>query len=68
MGQRFLRVKRVAERYDTSPSSIWRWANEKRFEYLGFPRPIKIGPHTTAWAESDLDAWDVKRAAADAVA
>ena len=65
MGQQFLRVKRVAERYDTSPSTIWRWANEKRFEYLGFPRPIKIGPHTTGFELSALDKFDAERKAAN---
>ena len=63
-GQRFLRVKRVAERYDTSCSTIWRWSKEKRFSDLKFPRPVKIGPHTTGWAESDLEAWDAERRAA----
>ncbi len=63
--QRFLRVKRVAERYDTSPSTIWRWSKEKRFAYLKFPRPVKVGPHTTAWNELDLDCYDAERRAAD---
>ncbi len=65
----FLRVNAVAHRYDTTASTIWRWSREARFAYLDFPKPIKLGPNTTAWAVDELDDCDAGRVAErDAVA
>ena len=64
-GKRFLRCKRVAERCDTSPSTVWRWAHEPRFAHLNFPKPIKLGPKTTVWDEDELDRYDAERKAAN---
>lgn len=42
-----------------SHSSLWRWIR------LGkFPKPIRIGPKSVAWRESELDAWLASREAA----
>ena len=59
----FLRVNAVAHRYDTTNSTIWRWAREARFAHLNFPKPVKLGPNTTAWAVDELDAYDAGRVA-----
>ncbi len=59
----FLRVNAVARRYDTSPSTIWRWSREKRFAHLNFPKPIELGPNTTGWSDAELAAYDTKRIA-----
>ncbi len=59
----FLRVGRVAARYDTTASTIWRWSREPRFKKLNFPKPIKIGPNTTVWADEELDNYDQERLA-----
>ncbi len=67
----FLRVNTVAHRYDTTASTIWRWSREARFAHLNFPKPVKLGPNTTAWAVDELDAHDAGRIAerdAEAVA
>ena len=64
MSRKFSRAKSVAERYDTTPSTIWRWAHEARYAHLKFPKPIKIGPNTTAWNDDDLDRYDAVRIAA----
>ena len=61
MGRKFLRAKSVAARYDATASTIWRWAHEARYAYLNFPKPVKIGPNTTAWAEDDLERYDTRR-------
>ena len=63
MSSGFLRVNAVADRYDVAASTIWRWANEKRFAYLNFPKPVPIGPNTTAWTVEELDAHDAARVA-----
>ena len=56
-------IKSVAQRYDKSPSTIWRWCNEKRFAHLGFPKPIPIGPNSQVLENDELDAYDEKRRA-----
>lgn len=63
MATKFSRVSTVARRYDTTPSTIWRWANEPRFAHLGFPRPVKIGPNTSVWNDAELDEYDARRMA-----
>lgn len=46
-----LRVGGVAAKFGIGVSSVWfRTKTEP-----GFPQPIKIGPNTTIWIESDLD-------------
>lgn len=45
-----LRISRVLERIPVSRSA-W-WAGVKAGKY---PAPIKLGPRTTAWRESDID-------------
>ena len=59
----FLRVGRVADRYDCTTSTIWRWSREPRFAHLKFPKPVKIGPNTTVWADEELDTYDQRRLA-----
>ena len=63
MASSFSRVKTVAARYDNTVSTIWRWTNEPRFAYLKFPKPIKIGPNTTVFADEELDEYDRRRLA-----
>jgi prophage regulatory protein len=50
---------RVAGRYPVGPATIWRWVKEGRF-----PKPVILGPQTTAWRVEDLDAWDAQRGGA----
>ena len=46
----YLTVDQVAERYNTSKASIWRWTKTN----ASFPQPIKIGPNCTRWSLEDL--------------
>jgi len=66
--KQYVRVRGVAERYDVVPSTIWRWANDKRYSRLNFPKPKKPGPNTSAWDEDELDAYDALREAVAAEA
>ena len=61
----FSGARAVGKRYQTSQSTIWRWANEPRFAHLNFPKPVKLGPNTTRWDDSDLDRYDAERKAAE---
>ena len=35
-----------------SRTTIWSWVKAGKF-----PRPLKIGPRTTAWRAEEIDAW-----------
>jgi prophage regulatory protein len=48
----FLRLRSLKERIQTSGPTIWRWVREGKF-----PKPIKLGPRTSAWRESDIELW-----------
>lgn len=56
----FLRLPQVLTRVPVGRSTLWLWVREGRF-----PKPIKLGPMTTAWKSSDVDAW-IKAAGRDA--
>lgn len=47
-----LRLPHVLARVPVGRSTLWAWVREGRF-----PKPIKIGPQTTAWRASDVSAW-----------
>ena len=35
-----------------SPATLWRWVRSGKF-----PKPMKVGPNTTAWRAGDVRAW-----------
>ena len=45
----FLRLPQVLERIPISKSAWWQGCKEGRF-----PKPIKLGPRTSAWRSSDI--------------
>lgn len=51
--RRLCKVQTVAELYDVSVPTIWRWVREKKF-----PAPIKLSPGCTRWRFSDLEPWE----------
>lgn len=48
----FLRLPQVLARVPVSKSTLWGWVRAGKF-----PKPIKLGPMTTVWRESDVSAW-----------
>lgn len=48
----FLRLPQVLARIPVSNSTLWGWVKAGHF-----PEPVKIGPMTTAWRGSEVDAW-----------
>ena len=44
--------KGVAGVLPVGPATIWRWAREGRF-----PQPFKLGPATTVWDATEVDAF-----------
>jgi predicted DNA-binding transcriptional regulator AlpA len=49
---RYLRIRQVLEKVPVGKSTIWYWSKNG-----SFPAPSKLGPKTSAWRESDVDAW-----------
>jgi predicted DNA-binding transcriptional regulator AlpA len=49
---RLLRLPEVLERVPVGRSTWWKWVKNGHA-----PSPVKIGPRTTAWRESDLNAF-----------
>lgn len=47
-----LRLPQVLAHVPIGRSTLWAWVREGRF-----PKPIKLGPMTTAWRASEVDAW-----------
>lgn len=43
--------KFLADRYEVSRATIWRWAKEGRI-----PKPRKIAPGTTRWLMAEIEA------------
>jgi len=46
----FLSKKEVARKFNISPSTVFRWANDGII-----PPPIRLGPNTICWDENELD-------------
>tara|TARA_R110000772_G_scaffold22737_3_gene61295 strand:+ start:6207 stop:6389 length:183 start_codon:yes stop_codon:yes gene_type:complete len=50
----FLTIQSVAERYETSRDSIYRWMRDQR----DFPSPIRLPAGSPRWALADLEKWE----------
>lgn len=53
---RLLRLPEVRVKTGKSTSSIYDAIGEG-----SFPRPVKVGPRTSAWVEAEVDAWIAER-------
>lgn len=63
MSKQYLRAASVAARYDTTPTTIRRWARHPNFSHLNFPQSISISDGVEAWDSAELDGWDETRKA-----
>ena len=66
MNQQFARLAEITTsknktgRYPVSPATWWRWTKS------GYaPAAVRLGPNTTAWSLTSLEAFDKKVAAGD---
>lgn len=53
---KYVADKFLAERYDTSRNTIWRWVEKGEL-----PKPIKLSPGCTRWCLADIEAWEQSR-------
>lgn len=52
----FLSDYKVAERYDISRITVWRWSGQGRF-----PKPVRLSENCTRWRLSDVLDWESKQ-------
>ena len=70
MQNKFIRIRQLASapgrngapartgRLPVSQATVWRWVK------LGeFPKPVRLGPQTTAWRLEDVERWEAERGA-----
>ena len=50
--RRLIRLDEVKQKTGLSRSTIYLWMEEERF-----PQSVKIGGHSTAWVEEEIDEW-----------
>ena len=55
---KYLSDKALAERYEVSRATIWRWAKNEQI-----PAPVKING-STRWLIESIEAWEAKQGAA----
>lgn len=48
----YWRIAKVRRVVPVNASTLWRWVRDGKF-----PRPIKLGPRTTAWRATDVISW-----------
>ncbi len=58
---RYLNVAAVAQRYDCSVASIWRWVQNTRkgLQEVPFPLPVKRHMRHARWVVAELDTYDL---------
>lgn len=56
MPDRLMRKTEVLERLDVSEATLYRWLGDG-----SFPAPIKVGPRSVRWKESDFEKWITSR-------
>ncbi|MEQ8429819.1 MAG: AlpA family phage regulatory protein [Silicimonas sp.] len=49
----YLSVDQVAQRFNVSKDTIWRWKRHGEF-----PKPVKLGGTTTRWRLAEIEAWE----------
>ena len=49
---RLLKIAEVKERTALSEPTIWR-----RIRDGSFPKPVRLGPKSVAWPETEIDQW-----------
>lgn len=53
---RVIRLKEVIHRTGLGRSTIYRWMGEGKF-----PKAVKLGGHSVAWVEQEIDRWLTER-------
>lgn len=57
MRSAYLSDKDIAQRYNVSRQTVWRWHRET----MEFPRAITLSPGCTRWKLSEIEAWEAAK-------
>lgn len=57
MNKQYLSDRKLAERYEVSRATVWRWTKENHL-----PKPVKING-STRWVLADLESWEAQQEA-----
>lgn len=60
MAEIYISDTQLAARYGVHRSTPWRWAKTAP----AFPQPVKLSPQCSRWKLSEIEAWEINRAAA----
>lgn len=52
----FVRDIALAERYDVSRATVWRWVHDR-----GFPAPVRLSEQCTRWRLADVVKWEKRQ-------
>lgn len=58
-----IRTKATAIKCGVAPITIHRWATDKKYSYLRFPKKIILGENSVGFIEEEVDAFLEERAA-----
>lgn len=58
----YMRDTEIAEMYGISRITVWRWSRSGLL-----PQPVRLGPGTTRWRLSDIEAHEVQEAESNAI-
>ena len=58
-----LRPKAMAQKCGVTPLTVYRWATDKKYAHLNFPKPIQLGENSVGYIEEEADDWLAKQAA-----
>lgn len=57
----YFRAADLASRYGVHVITIFKWAASRNL-----PKPVKLGPNTTAWRSDTIERWEAERTGAEA--
>ncbi|WMS43444.1 AlpA family phage regulatory protein [Acuticoccus sp. MNP-M23] len=60
MAKQYASDKNLAARWGVTRQTVWRWHREQ----AEFPRAVTLSPGCTRWKLSEIEAWELAKAAA----
>lgn len=58
-----LRPKAMAKKCGVTTITVHRWATDKKYAHLNFPKPIPLGDNSVGYIEEEANDWLAEQAA-----
>ena len=52
-----LRYSATARKCGVSRMTLWRWATQREYVDMGFPKPIPLGANSVGFIEEEIENW-----------